>query len=93
MSDAGYLLILASRLLEVFRFLMTLLFIFKGVALVAREGKDLYYFDEEEHLRRFLEDLGEYKRLRKLNIKSIEDVFVKGWEGWRRVETYLSELK
>mgnify|MGYP000091519232 FL=1 len=33
MSDAGYLLIFASRLLEVFGFLMTLLFIFKGVAL------------------------------------------------------------
>jgi hypothetical protein len=55
--------------------------------------KDLYYFDEEEHLKRFLEDLSEYKRLRKLNIKSIEDVFVKGWEGWKRAETYLSELK
>jgi len=60
---------------------------------VAREGKDLYYFDEEEHLKRFLEDLSEYKRLRKLNIKSIEDVFVKGWEGWKRAETYLSGLK
>ncbi len=176
MSEIGYLLIFASRLLEVFGFLMTLLFIFKGVALkyvfitagltasgilislfsfisgkisaiqsfaiesvfagfilalgfyafkekqeeklrppkpppkgtrcpvcmgfvkedyycVAREGRDLYYFDEEEHLKRFLEDLSEYKRLRKLNIKSIEDVFVKGWEGWKRVETYLSELK
>jgi hypothetical protein len=33
MSDAGYLLIFASRLLEVFGFLMALLFIFKGVAL------------------------------------------------------------
>ena len=176
MSDAGYLLIFASRLLEVFGFLMALLFIFKGVALkhvfitagltvsgilislfgfvsgkisaiqsfviesvfagfilalgfyafkekreeklrppkpppkgtrcpvcmgfvkedyycVAREGNDLYYFDEEEHLKRFLEDLGEYKRLRKLNIKSIEDVFVKSWEGWKRAEIYPSELK
>jgi YHS domain-containing protein len=176
MSEVGYLLIFASRLLEVFGFLMALLFIFKGVALkhvfitagltvsgilislfgfvsgkisaiqsfaiesvfagfilalgfyafkekreeklrppkpppkgtrcpvcmgfvkedhycVAREGKDLYYFDEEEHLKRFLEDLSEYKRLRKLNIKSIEDVFVKGWEGWKSAETYLSELK
>ena len=60
---------------------------------VAREGKDLYYFDEEERLKRFLECLSEYKRLRKLNIKSIGDVFVKGWEGWRRAENYLSELK
>jgi hypothetical protein len=33
MSDAGYLLIFASRLFEVFGFLMALLFIFKGVAL------------------------------------------------------------
>lgn len=32
-SEVGYLLIFASRLLEVFGFLMTLLFIFKGVAL------------------------------------------------------------
>ena len=47
---------------------------------VAREGKDPYYFDEEEHLKRLLEDLSEYKRLRKINIKNIEDVFAKGWE-------------
>jgi hypothetical protein len=33
MSEVGYLLIFASRLLEVFGFLMALLFIFKGVAL------------------------------------------------------------
>jgi hypothetical protein len=33
MNDAGYLLIFASRLFEVFGFLMALLFIFKGVAL------------------------------------------------------------
>ena len=79
MSNEGYFLIFASRLLEVFGFLMTVLFIFKGIALVAQEGKDPYYFDEEGHLKRFLEDLSEYKRLRKPNIKSIEDVFVKGW--------------
>ncbi len=33
MSEVGYLLIFASRLLEVFGFLMALLFIFKWVAL------------------------------------------------------------
>jgi len=60
---------------------------------VAREGKDLYYFGGEEHLKRFLEYLSEYKRVRKLNIKSMEDVFVKGWEGWKRAETCFSELK
>ncbi len=176
MSELGYLLILASRLFEVFGFLMALLFIFKGVALkhvfitagltvsgilvslfgfisgkisvlqsftieavfmglilalgfyafmekkqeklkppkpppkgsrcpvcmgfvkddhycVAREGRDLYYFDCEEHLKRFLEDLGQYKRLRRLNVKTIEDVFVKGWKGWKGAGEYLSELK
>jgi hypothetical protein len=40
-----------------------------------------------------LEDLSEYKRLRKLNIKSVEDVFVKGWEVRKRAEIYLSQLK
>jgi len=56
---------------------------------VAREDKDLFYFDTEEHLRRFLEDLKEYKKLRKLNIRKVEDVYVKGWEGWKKVDDYL----
>ena len=173
MSEVGHLLIFASRLFEVFGFLMVILFIFKGIALkyvfitagittsgillslfgflsgrisalqsfaiegvfagfilalafhafmekreerrrlpkppekvrcpvcmgfvkkedqycVAREGKDLLYFDTEEHLRRFLEDLAEYKKLRKLNIKKIEDVYAKGWSQWKKVEEYLN---
>ncbi|WP_448587460.1 hypothetical protein [Thermocrinis sp.] len=170
MNEVAHLLIFASRLFEVFGFLMAILFIFKGIALkyvfitagltvsgillslfgflsgrvsafqsfaieavfagfilalgfyafmekrkerlkppkpppkrtrcpvcmsfikdphcVAREGRDLYYFDTEECLKRFLEDLPSYKKLRKLNIRKIEDVHVRGWDGWKKADEY-----
>ncbi len=53
---------------------------------VAREGKDLIYFDSKEHLESFLKDFKEYKALRRLNIRRVEDVYFKGEKGWKKVE-------
>ncbi|MCY0866102.1 MAG: hypothetical protein AB1353_04165 [Aquificota bacterium] len=53
---------------------------------VAREGKDLLYFDSKKHLESFLENFQEYKALRKLNFRRIEDIYLKGEKGWRKVE-------
>ncbi|MFN3471481.1 MAG: hypothetical protein ACK4ZR_02605 [Aquificaceae bacterium] len=55
---------------------------------VVREGKDLLYFDSLEHLRRFVENFQEYKALRRLNFKRIEDVYIKGEKTWRRLEDF-----
>lgn len=49
---------------------------------VAREGKDLLYFDSKEHLQSFLENFQEYKALRRLNFLKIEDIFYKGGDKW-----------
>lgn len=49
---------------------------------VAREGKNLLYFDSKEHLFIFLENFKEYKTLRKLNFRRIEDFYLKGERGW-----------
>ncbi|MFN7064967.1 MAG: hypothetical protein ACK4OF_02290 [Aquificaceae bacterium] len=59
---------------------------------VAREGKDLLYFDTVEHLKSFVENFKEYKTLRRLNFKRIEDVYVKGEKGWRKVEEFEREI-
>lgn len=53
---------------------------------VVREGKDFLYFDCEEHLKSFLENFQEYKRLRRLNFKKIEDVYIKSSPEWKKVE-------
>lgn len=58
---------------------------------VAREGKDLLYFDSKEHLKSFLENFQEYKSLRKLNFKSIEDIHLKGERGWKRVDQFIGD--
>lgn len=58
---------------------------------VAREGKDLLYFDSKEHLESFLENFQEYKKLRKLNFRRVEDFYLKGSEGWKSVEELKNE--
>ncbi|MFN3598690.1 MAG: hypothetical protein ACK4VK_03005 [Aquificaceae bacterium] len=55
---------------------------------VVREGKDLLYFDSLEHLRRFIENFQEYKALRRLNLRKVEDVYIKGEKTWRRLEDF-----
>lgn len=55
---------------------------------VAREGKDLLYFDSKEHLESFLENFQEYKKLRKLNFRRVEDFYIKGSKGWEKVEDW-----
>jgi YHS domain-containing protein len=56
---------------------------------VAREGKDLLYFDSEEHLQSFLENFKEYKSLRKLNFLKIEDIYKKGDSTWSALKGLL----
>lgn len=51
---------------------------------VAREGRDLLYFDSKEHLYAFLENFAEYKALKKLNFRKVEDIYIKGKGGWKR---------
>ena len=58
---------------------------------VAREDRDLLYFDTIEHLHSFLENFQEYKRLRKLNFKKVEDVYFKGESGWKKVDELKEE--
>ncbi|MCS7196107.1 MAG: hypothetical protein RMH93_06830 [Aquificaceae bacterium] len=53
---------------------------------VAREGNDLLYFDTLEHLLSFLENFQEYKRLKRLNFRKIEDVFCKRGKAWVGVD-------
>jgi len=53
---------------------------------VAREDRDLLYFDNKERLKSFLENFKEYKSLRKLNFRRVEDIYLKGEKGWRKVE-------
>ncbi len=52
---------------------------------VVREGKDLLYFDSLDHLKSFLENFQEYKKLRRLNFRRVEDIYIKGDAGWKRV--------
>lgn len=55
---------------------------------VAREGRELIYFDSVEHMLSFLENFQEYKRLKKLNFRKVEDVFCKKGKSWVKVEGY-----
>ena len=56
---------------------------------VAREGKDLFYFDSREHFKKFVENFKYYKNLRKLNIYRIEDVYDKTYGKWYTLEDFL----
>ncbi|MFN3264690.1 MAG: hypothetical protein ACK42C_07310, partial [Aquificaceae bacterium] len=60
---------------------------------VAREGRDLLYFDSREHLESFLESFQEYKRLRRLNFKRVEDFYLKDSGGWKKVEELKKDIK
>ena len=55
---------------------------------VAREGRDLLYFDNKEHLKSFLENFKEYKSLRRLNFRRIEDVYLKEEGVWKKVNPF-----
>ncbi|MCS7214524.1 MAG: hypothetical protein NZ927_09985, partial [Candidatus Calescibacterium sp.] len=50
---------------------------------VARDGTDLLYFDSKEHLSVFLQNFADYKELKKLNFRRVEDIYIKGENGWK----------
>lgn len=56
--------------------------------LVAREGKDLFYFDSQDHFRSFIENFEEYKSLRKLNMIRVEDVYEKASNRWYSLDEF-----
>jgi hypothetical protein len=49
---------------------------------VLRCGENYLYFDTEEHLKRFLENIEEYKKLRNLQIKEPECYYIHSKRIW-----------
>jgi len=49
---------------------------------VLRYGENYLYFDTEEHLKRFLENIEEYKKFRNLQIKEPEYYYIHSRRLW-----------
>ena len=49
---------------------------------VLRYGENYLYFNKEKHLKRFLENIEEYKKLRNLQIKESECYYIHSKRLW-----------
>ncbi len=61
--------------------------------LVAREGKDLVYFDSIDHFKKFIENFDDYKVLRKLSIIHVEEVYDKSSNKWYSLDEFIQFSK
>ena len=50
--------------------------------IVLKCGVDYLFFDSEEHLRLFLDNIEDYKRFKRLKVGDPECYFVKGKKAW-----------